>query len=117
VLKICWGNLVSFDKFFDIATIPIVLTSHNMATRQNTIIDQILKMTIVLTKDNDVWYITLLAPNKLLRAFVLEVELDSFLDVIGTLSKVNSPIGLEIMSMWDNLGIKLHHVKGLTHAS
>jgi hypothetical protein len=56
-------------------------------------------MTIVSTKNNDAWYITLLAPNKLLGALVLEVELDTFLDVIGTPKKVNTPIRLGIMSM------------------
>jgi hypothetical protein len=45
------------------------------------------------------WYIMFLAPNKLLGALVLEVELDTFLDVIGTPSKINTPIGLGIMSM------------------
>ncbi len=65
-LKICWGNLVNFDRLFDLATIPIVLTSHNVATRKNTIVDWILEMTIVSTKNNDAWYITLLAANKLL---------------------------------------------------
>jgi hypothetical protein len=56
-------------------------------------------MTIVLTKNNDVGYITFFAPNKLLGALVLEVELDTFLDVIGPPSKVNTPIGLGIMFM------------------
>jgi hypothetical protein len=37
-----------------------------VATRKNTIVDWILEMTIVSTKNNDAWYITLLAANKLL---------------------------------------------------
>ncbi len=45
-------------------------------------------------KNNDVWYIVVVIPNKLLNAFVLEMELDIHFDVNGVILEVDVPIGL-----------------------
>jgi len=45
-------------------------------------------------KNNDIWYIVVVIPNKLLNAFVLEMELDIHFDVNGVMLEVGVSIGL-----------------------
>ncbi len=48
----------------------------------------------VSMKNNDIWYIVVVIPNKLLNAFVLEMELDIHFDVNGVMLEVGVSIGL-----------------------
>jgi len=56
-------------------------------------------MADVLKKMNNVWYIVLITPNKLIGALGLGIKLNT---VHATFRRVNTPIGLGIMSMNKN---------------
>jgi hypothetical protein len=56
-------------------------------------------MADVLKKMNNAWYIVLIAPNNLTGALGLGIKLDT---IHATFRKVDTPIGLGIMSMNKN---------------
>ncbi len=90
-LESLWGTLVITKPSFDLATIyGVAQLSHNMVTRENTIVGWILRITNVLVKNNGVLYITTTTPNKTFDAFILEVGLSVFFNVTIRLNTIIS---------------------------
>ncbi len=46
---------------------------------------------------NVVWHIVVFTPSKLLGAFILKMKPKILLDAIGTILRINAPIGLETL--------------------
>lgn len=90
-LESLWGTLVITEPSFDLATIyGVAQLSHNMVTRENTIVGWILRITNVLVKNNGVLYIAITTPNNIFDAFILEVGLSVFFNVTIRLSTIFS---------------------------